>query len=88
MLCFFILKDVTLKTTRSREYVGDVCWTYKEVWFECVFASLKESKKQNCCPKSLFQLQKSNTFWLFDLNSNKFTYTCPRLKINILNESL
>ena len=36
-------------------------------------------KKTNCNPK---------IYIYFDLNSNKITYTCPKLIIYILNESL
>ena len=35
-----------------------------------------------------FQSQKSNIFMIFDLNSNKVTYTPPRLIIYIFNESI
>ena len=40
------VEQVKLQFIRGRECLGDACWSYKEIWFGCVFASLKELKKK------------------------------------------
>ena len=45
-------------------------------------------KKRIAAQKTDFNPKNHIFFGFFDLNSNKITYTCPRLIIYILSESL
>ena len=61
--------------------------------FGCVFASsrrilTKFFQKKIMLPKKAISTSKLHVFRFFELKSNKIIYTCPRIIIYIINESL